>query len=132
MRWSLPNSRTRLARTPPAWSRGLLLVLLAALLGIGQLGALVHGLYHQVALADAGHVHAGHDHVHDVDAGSEHEGAGTQPCGAFDGLTGGHVGKLPVWTASDAKNEVSAARYYVLRPAIQLQFSSRAPPANRA
>jgi hypothetical protein len=108
--------------------RGLLFVLFAALLGMGQVGALVHGLYHHVALADGGHVHAGHDHVHDVDAGSEHAGLGTQPCGAFDGLTGGHVGNLPVGTASDAKNEVPAPRFYALRPAVLLQFSSRAPP----
>lgn len=132
MRWSLPSSRAPVAGTLQTVMRGLLLVLLAAVLGIGQVGVLVHGLYHQVALADAGHVHAGHDHAHAVDAGAEHEGAGTQPCGAFDGLTGGHVGKLPIWTATDARNEVSAARYYALRPAILLQFSSRAPPANPA
>lgn len=114
---------------PPMLLRGLLAVLLGAFLGIGQVGGLVHGLYHHVALADFGDLHAGHDHAHDLDAGHGHEGPDTRPCGAFDGLTGGHVGKLPVWVAFHAKNEVPAARYYALRPSILLQFSSRAPPA---
>lgn len=102
--------------------------LLVALLGGGQLGVRLHGLLHTVVAA------AAVDHAHDQAEGHAQHGHESleQPCSVLDGLIGCAAHVLPAHGDPATQNEAPATPYYVLRPIAGTPYATRAPPVPSA
>lgn len=103
-------------------SRRLVLsALLGALLAIGQLGVLVHGLLHVVGSEpSADQLQSGATHDHDRHA--------PQACNAFDGLIGASACGTGFVLAAPPLVAPAAAQYYLRTVSSEVGYSSRAPP----
>ncbi len=98
---------------------------LALVLTVGQVGALLHGLFH--AAEFGGDVAA---HVYDGDGHDEH--SGEKSCAAFDGMIGAAAcGSMPSMLVAQ-QVAATGAQYYFRYPIVRVVFSPRAPPSFRA
>jgi hypothetical protein len=100
--------------------RALFSVVLAALLGAGQLGVLVHGLLHRVDAEPAVTAHAGDSH--------HHEDSDSRPCNAFDGLTAYIACVAFALLFPLPRGPVAASRYQSFQSITRVAYRARGPP----
>lgn len=97
------------------------IALLAVLLSVGQVGALLHGLFHVVPADAALAAHAG-----DADAHGSHPDS--EPCKAYDGLIDAAACGAGLNLFVPPQVAATSAQYYFRNPIAQVVYSTRAPP----